>query len=138
MINLTKKLSLDKVIEFTPFVDDCSKYIYDADIGIIPSRWEGFGLVAVEMRSSGMPILISGVPGLGSIFSKFDSVYTFKKESTESLKNSLKKLLNNLSKDKVKVKDINLDFEIYSEKSFIKRYDNKYKQIIANNKDYKL
>ena len=138
LINLTKKLSLDKVIEFTPFVDDCSKYIYDADIGIIPSRWEGFGLVAVEMRSSGMPILISGVPGLGSIFSKFDSVYTFKKESTESLKNSLKKLLNNLSKDKVKVKDINLDFEIYSEKSFIKRYDNKYKQIIANNKDYKL
>ena len=132
LINLTKKLSLDKVIEFVPFVDDCSKYIYDADIGVIPSRWEGFGLVAVEMRSSGMPILVSDIPGLGSIFSAYNAVYTFKKESKESLKNSLKKLLDDFSKDKIKVRDINLDFEIYSEKSFIKRYDNKYKKIIAN------
>tara|TARA_Y100000768_G_C23986595_1_gene689224 strand:- start:1283 stop:3175 length:1893 start_codon:yes stop_codon:yes gene_type:complete len=127
--NLTKKLSLESVVKFISFTDDPSSHLYDSDIGIIPSRWEGFGLVALEMRSSGLPILISDTPGLYSIFSGYNGVYSFKTESKESLKNSLSLLLNNMSKNAIKIKNINSDLEIYSENSFIERYDNLYKNL---------
>ena len=81
LINLTKKLSLESIIKFIPFTDDPSTHIYESHVGIIPSRWEGFGLVAAEMRSSGLPILISDTPGLYNIFSTYDGVYSFKSES---------------------------------------------------------
>ena len=88
LFDLTKKLSLESIVKFIPFTDDPSIQIYESDIGIIPSRWEGFGLVALEMRSSGLPIIISDTPGLYSIFSRYNGVYSFKSESKESLKNS--------------------------------------------------
>ena len=129
LINLTKKLSLESIIKFIPFTDDPSSHIYWSHVGVIPSRWEGFGLVAVEMRSSGLPILISDTPGLYNIFSGYNGVYSFKSESKESLKNSLELLLDNLINHRVKVKNLRKDFEIYSEKSFIERIENFYKNL---------
>ena len=124
LLDLTKKLSLESIVDFIPFVDDPSNFIYNSDIGIIPSRWEGFGMVALEMRSSGMPILISDTPGLYNLFSKYNGVYSFKTNSKDSLKNSFRKLLDDLNK--VKIEELNTDFEIYSENSFINRYDKFY------------
>ena len=133
LLDLTKKLSLESIIKFIPFSNDLSKYIYDSDVGIVPSRWEGFGLVAVEMRSSGLPILISDTPGLYNIISDYNGVYSFKSESKESLKNSLSSLLDNLSNNKFDVKDLNSILEVYSKNSFIKKYDNFYENLAIKN-----
>jgi glycosyltransferase involved in cell wall biosynthesis len=100
---------------------------------VIASRWEGFGLVAVEMRSSGLPLLISDTPGLYDVFSGYNGIHSFKSGSKDSLKNSFNLLLDNLSKNKITIKDINSEFEIYSEKSFIKRYDNFYNNLDISN-----
>lgn len=131
--NLSKKLSLDHIIKFIPFINDPSTHIYEADVGVIPSRWEGFGLVAAEMRSSGLPILISDTPGLYNIFSKYDEVYSFKNGSKESLRKSLNSLLDDLSQNNFKVKDLSEDFEIYNEQSFIKRYNDFYRELGFSN-----
>ena len=129
LVDLTKKLSLESIIKFIPFTDDPSTHIYESDIGVIPSRWEGFGLVAAEMRSSGLPILISDTPGLYNVFSSYNGVFSFKSESKESLKNSLMSLLDNLSNNEFKIKDLSADLEFYSDKSFIKRYDKFYQNL---------
>ena len=129
LLDLTKKHSLEKIVKFIPFTENPSVHIYDSDIGIIPSRWEGFGLIAVEMRSSGLPILISDTSGLYDIFSSFNGVYGFKNGSKQSLRDTLSLLINNLGNNKVSIDNITSEFEIYSEKSFIKRYDEFYKTI---------
>ncbi|MDA8836193.1 glycosyltransferase [Candidatus Pelagibacter bacterium] len=129
LTDLTKKLSLESYIKFIPFVDDPLKYIYESDVGVIPSRWEGFGLVAAEMRSSGLPILISDTPGLYNIFSSYNGVYNFKTGSKESLINSFTFMQNDLTDNIDNIKDLSLDLETYSEESFIKRYDNFYKSL---------
>lgn len=131
LLDLAKKLSLESVIKFIPFVEDPSEYIYDSDIGVIPSRWEGFGLVALEMRSSGMPILISNISALESLFSGYNGVFLFEKESQESLKNSFIKMLYDLKKGKIKVEDINTNLKIFSVESFIERYRKVYKEILS-------
>ena len=38
---------------------------YDADLVIMPSRAEGFGLTALEALSAGLPVLVSGNSGIG-------------------------------------------------------------------------
>ena len=37
----------------------------EADVAIMPSRTEGFGLTALEAMSAGLPILVSGNSGFG-------------------------------------------------------------------------
>lgn len=47
--------------------DNIEKQLHCADIQLIPSLWEGFGLVAVEGMSTGLPVIASNVPGLSEI-----------------------------------------------------------------------
>ena len=39
----------------------------EADLAIMPSRTEGFGLTALEALSAGLPILVSGNSGFGDV-----------------------------------------------------------------------
>jgi glycosyltransferase involved in cell wall biosynthesis len=42
-------------------------YYADAHVLLLPSRWEGFGLVAVEAMASGRPVISSAVDGLDEV-----------------------------------------------------------------------
>jgi glycosyltransferase involved in cell wall biosynthesis len=46
---------------------DVARFILEADIVAIPSRWEGFGLQAVEAMASGVPIVASDIPPLREV-----------------------------------------------------------------------
>jgi glycosyltransferase involved in cell wall biosynthesis len=46
---------------------DVPRYLRAADIVAIPSRWEGFGLQAVEAMASGVPIIASDIPPLREV-----------------------------------------------------------------------
>ena len=46
------------------------KEFYEADLVIMPSRAEGFGLAALEALSAGLPVLVSGNSGIGKALEK--------------------------------------------------------------------
>ena len=46
---------------------DIRPWLARADIAVIPSRWEGFGLVAVEAMASGVPVIASDIPALREV-----------------------------------------------------------------------
>ena len=54
-----------KVRSFKESREDIAKLFYEADLVIMPSRTEGFGLAALEALSAGLPILVSGNSGFG-------------------------------------------------------------------------
>ena len=60
-------LNLEKNIELKGFQKNPYIYLKKAKILCMPSRWEGFGLAAVEALSLGLPILASEVGGLPTI-----------------------------------------------------------------------
>ena len=45
--------------------EQLAQQFYEADLVIMPSRTEGFGLAALEALSAGLPVLVSGNTGLG-------------------------------------------------------------------------
>ncbi|SFE00980.1 glycosyltransferase family 4 protein [Roseivivax sediminis] len=54
----------DPRISFAPFAADPAAALAQADAVAMPSRWEPFGLVALEARAAGRPVLVANVDGL--------------------------------------------------------------------------
>jgi glycosyltransferase involved in cell wall biosynthesis len=50
--------------EFMGTRDDIPTQLSSADLLVIPSRWEGFGLVAAEAMAAGVPVVATAVDGL--------------------------------------------------------------------------
>lgn len=57
---------IDKII-ITGWVKDVEKYIPAFDIAILPSKWEGFGLVLIEYMACNKPIVASKIGGIVDI-----------------------------------------------------------------------
>lgn len=57
---------LDRV-HFVGQQADVASWIAKADIGIQSSNWEGFGLTAVELMASGIPVVATAVDGLKQV-----------------------------------------------------------------------
>jgi glycosyltransferase involved in cell wall biosynthesis len=49
------------------YASDPLPFYAEADLFLLPSLWEGFGLVAVEAMAAGLPVLASEVPGLAEV-----------------------------------------------------------------------
>lgn len=58
---------LDDRVIFMGFRKDVAEIIKTSDIVVIPSLWEGFGLIAVEAMACGKQVVCSNVPGLSEV-----------------------------------------------------------------------
>lgn len=64
--SIGKKCMKNRVIQLGNR-DDIENLIKFCDIAIVPSLWEGFGLVAVECMAGGIPVIGSRVDGLSKV-----------------------------------------------------------------------
>ena len=64
MIN---ELKLEQIVYLKGYRKDIDKINLNSDLALITSRWEGFGLVAIEFLSAGIPVIASSVDGLKEI-----------------------------------------------------------------------
>ena len=69
-LELINNYSLNNNIELIGFKSNPFPYIKASKIGIMPSKFEGFGLTAIESMILNKPVLNSGVGGLKTIFNK--------------------------------------------------------------------
>jgi glycosyltransferase involved in cell wall biosynthesis len=74
-------------ITIHPFTDNVQQYYSDAQIYVLSSRWEGFGLVLVEAMAHGLPIVSSDIPTSKEIMGDF-GIY-FKNGDIEELAKAL-------------------------------------------------
>lgn len=54
-------------IEFLGRREDVPELLRDADALVVPSRWEGFGLAALEGMAAGTPVIAANVDGLSEV-----------------------------------------------------------------------
>jgi len=64
---LTKDLELNLRVHFLGIRSNIPSLLKAADICVISSHWEGFGLAAVEGMAAGKPIVASDIPGVAEV-----------------------------------------------------------------------
>ena len=64
---LAQSLGISGNVAFEGHKPDITPFIEDADIFLIPSLWEGFGLAAVEGMNAGLPVVASDIDGLREV-----------------------------------------------------------------------
>ena len=65
--DLARALGVMERVRFLGYVDEVSSIYKTAKVCVIPSLWEGFGMVAVEAMASGVPVVASRIPGLAEV-----------------------------------------------------------------------
>jgi len=81
--SLIKKYDLEDRVFIHPFTNHIQKYYSNAQVYVLSSRWEGFGLVLVEAMAHGLPIVSSDLPTSKEIMGDF-ALY-FKNGNIEEL-----------------------------------------------------
>lgn len=59
LVNLAEKLGVSEKVVFLGNKVDVNRYYNAMDILVFPSRYEGFGISAIEAQVSGMPVILS-------------------------------------------------------------------------------
>lgn len=68
---LIAQYHLEKRITIHPFTNNIQAYYSNAQVYVLSSRWEGFGLVLVEAMAHGLPIVSSDLPTSREIMGDF-------------------------------------------------------------------
>lgn len=126
-----KELGLEGRVRLAGQQKDVVGFLDTLDIFVLPSRWEGFGIVLLEAGLSGLPVIASRVDGIREIVTDGEDGILFAPGNAKELNIKLMKLLNNPSErarlgrniqEKVKEK-----FDI---KKITKQYEDLYLSII--------
>lgn len=68
---LIKKYNLENQVTIHPFTNNIQAYYSKAQVYVLSSRWEGFGLVLVEAMAHGLPVISSDLPTSKEIMGDF-------------------------------------------------------------------
>lgn len=69
--SLIQKYHLENRVYIHPFTNNIQDYYSKAQVYVLSSRWEGFGLVLVEAMAHGLPIVSSDLPTSKEILGDF-------------------------------------------------------------------
>ncbi|XP_067024408.1 uncharacterized protein [Acropora muricata] len=74
--------------------DELAKQFYEADLVMMPSRTEGFGLAALEALSAGLPVLVSKNSGVGKALKKvpYGSYFVVNSEKPKKWARAIKRI----------------------------------------------
>ncbi|WP_163555288.1 glycosyltransferase family 4 protein, partial [Klebsiella pneumoniae] len=72
--------------------ENIEQYYREADLVVVPSRWEGFAMVPLEAMSYGLPVISSDATSLPEAIKHRVTGYLFKSESASNLTDVLDKL----------------------------------------------
>lgn len=127
--SLTKELKIESLVSFKGEEKDVDFYYSNSDIFILPSIWEGFGIVILEAFRAQVAVIASNIEGPAELISNNVNGLLFNSKDYKGLADKVLDLVEN---DK-KRKEIGLKgFETFSEEYQIDNYVKKLDKIYKN------
>lgn len=127
--NLADVLGVSDRVHFLGFRNDIDRILKSVDIVILSSKWEGFGLAAVEGMAAGKPVIVTKVPGLSRIVN--GAGLTFEVGNIKELKEKILILLNEEVYKEISDKCL-LRSKKYSIEKMVEKYLEEYKKLRAD------
>ena len=119
---------LDKII-ISGWTNNVEKYIPAFDIAVLPSKWEGFGLVLIEYMACEKPIIASNVGGIKNIIDNFSNGILFQSNNVEELSRSMLEYIDNKELREKVIKNNNLVREKYDINIVIQKHEKLFNEI---------
>jgi glycosyltransferase involved in cell wall biosynthesis len=121
---LVVEMGLGKRVHFLGFRRDVERIIKTADVVVLSSNWEGFGLSAVEGMAAGKPVIASRVPGLKDVVE--DEELLFEVGNEQELAEKISWLLNDERAYAEKAGEARKRSKKYDIKNMVDRYMETY------------
>lgn len=122
---LAKRLGIADRVKFLGMCEDVARIMSVFDIGVVPSRYEPFGIVAVELMRMKVPIVSSGADGLGELVRDGQTGVVTPENNPEEICRGIERLVEN---EKLR-KQVAEGAYAFSEQFGIKEYINKLQKI---------
>ncbi len=90
---LTTDLQLNSKITFAGFTSEPSKYLSSADLFVLPSHSEGFGIAAAEAMFLKIPVLCSNVGGIPEFVTDGENGWLFSPKNIDELSSKLNDIM---------------------------------------------
>lgn len=77
---MVEKIGFEEYIHFEGVQADVSRYLYDADVFVLPSKYEGVPMTIIEAMACGLPIIATDVGGISDMLSDQESAILIKND----------------------------------------------------------
>jgi len=94
LLDMSEKLNISKRVKFLGIRKDVPEIYNSVDCFILPSRFEGLGIVVLEAMAAGLPIIVSDFDAVHDIVSDGVNGVIFKNEDSDGLSQLMKKIMN--------------------------------------------
>jgi len=91
--DFSAQLQMQDQITFTGFTSEPSKFLSNADLFVLPSYSEGFGIAAAEAMFLKIPVLCSKVGGIPEFVKEGENGWLFDPKNTEELTSKLTEIM---------------------------------------------
>ena len=127
-----QKNNLQDRIEFVEPLTGVEQYYLQADVFLMPSLWEGLGIVVMEAMSSGRLVLASDTTGLKEIVQDKKTGYLAQSENISDWEEKIKYIFEN----KTEGKNLAKNAQKYAKENFgvdrmVKKYDELYSLVAS-------
>lgn len=95
--SLVRDLKIQDFVTFQGRVEneELPKYLRKADVFVLPSKFEGFGIVVIEAMASGLPVVVTKVGGLSEIIEDGENGFLIDPEDSKQIADSIEIVLTN-------------------------------------------
>ena len=98
LLKQTESLRIKELVIFTGKKEDTLPYFENSDIFILPSIWEGFGIVILEAFRSKLAVIASNIEGPAELIIDQKNGLLFPPENDDELKNAIVTLIHDEEK----------------------------------------
>jgi len=130
---LAKDLGLERVIQFTGFVEDLNSEFSTMDVFVLPSLTEGFPLSLQEAMAAKIPVAASAVGGIPELIDHGITGLLFSPKDSDEIAHSMIELLSDFEKAKqMGERGWEKVTTTFSPQIYIDKYDRLYNDLIES------
>lgn len=85
LMALSRRLGLDEYVAFLGFRRDVPELMAQADLMVMPSRWEGLPIALLEAVAAGLPVVASAVAGIPEVIADGETGWLVQPDDPEAL-----------------------------------------------------